>query len=645
VRPCVDCGRFPVKRILGDAVEVTADVFGDGHDRVSAVLRHRHERDRRWREVSMTALGNDRWTASFPADRLGLHRFCIRAWVDRFATWRADLEKRVAARQDVAVELEVGVQLIDAALAGAPGQAAAGLRAWRDRLLGPDPDGAVAAALDPELAALMRAHDPRPHAVDAPGELAVRVEPELARASAWYELFPRSFGDDGRHGTLRDVGGQLERIARMGFDVLYLPPVHPIGVSGRKGRNNATTGTPDDVGSPWAIGAEAGGHTAVHPALGTVDDVRWLAAEAERHGIALALDLAFQCSPDHPWVREHPAWFRHRPDGSIRYAENPPKRYEDIYPIDFESEDWQALWQALLEVVLFWIDQGVRVFRVDNPHTKPFAFWEWMIGQVKRDHPEVLMLSEAFTRPRVMERLAKLGFSQSYTYFTWRTAKWELVEYLTELTHTDVREYLRPNFWPNTPDILTEQMQTGGRPMFAARFLLAATLSSSYGVYGPAFELVERRPLRKGSEEYRDSEKYQLRSWRLDDPDSLEPLMTAVNAARREHPALRSNEGLHFHAVDNDQLMAYSKRTPDGDDVVLVIVNLDARWRQSGWTDLALAELGVTDGQAFELHDELSGATYVWRGARNYVELDPARAPGHLLRVVRARQPEPEAAR
>ena len=638
VRPCVDCGRFPAKRIQGDTVEVTADVFADGHDRVAAVLRHRHERDRRWRETPMAALGNDRWAAAFPADKLGLHRFSVRAWVDRFATWRADLEKRVAAEQDVAVELQVGVQLIDAALAGASGAGAERLRARRARLADADGEAAVRAALDPALAELMRVHDPRPHAVDAPFELAVRVEPELARASAWYELFPRSLDGAGRHGTLRDVVGALDRVQRMGFDVLYLPPVHPIGVTGRKGANNTTSAADGDPGSPWAIGGEAGGHTAVHPDLGTVDDVRELAGECERRGLARALDLAFQCSPDHPWVREHSEWFRHRPDGSIRHAENPPKRYEDIYPIDFESEDWPALWRALRDVVGFWIDQGVRVFRVDNPHTKPFDFWEWLIGEVKRDHPEVLMLSEAFTRPRVMERLAKLGFSQSYTYFAWRTAKWELVEYLTELTQTDVREYLRPNFWPNTPDILTEQMATGGRPMFAARLLLAATLTASYGIYGPAFELVERTPLRVGSEEYRDSEKYQLRRWNLEDPASLEPLITAVNAARRAHPALRTNERLRFHEVDNDQLIAYSKASADGEDVVLAVVNLDPRWRQAGWTRLDLSALGVEDGEAFEVDDVLSGASYVWRGPRNFVALDPARAPGHLLHVRPARE-------
>src|SRR5690242_15844403 len=522
IRPCVDGGRFCVKRVAGDRVQVTADVFADGHDTVAAVVRHRHDGERRFREVRMRPLGNDRFAAWFPVDELGRHTFTVRAWIDRFATWRNELERRVEAGQDVRVELAVGAELIAAAAAGAPAAAAADLAEWRKRVEDDDMDDASSAALAPALAELMTLHDPRPHCTDADRVVPVWVDRPLARFSAWYELFPRSLGGD-RHGTLADVAAALERVSGMGFDVLYLPPIHPIGDTHRKGPNNSPTSAPGDVGSPWAIGAATGGHTAVHPDLGTVADVRRLAAACAKRGIALALDIAFQCSPDHPWVTEHPEWFRHRPDGSIRYAENPPKRYEDIYPLDFECEAWEALWQALLDVVRFWIEQGVLVFRVDNPHTKPFGFWEWLIAEVKRDRPEVIFLAEAFTRPRVMERLAKVGFSQSYTYFTWRHTKHELQEYLRELTETDVAEYFRPNFWPNTPDILTEAMQLGGRPTFAARLVLAATLSASYGVYGPAFELVERRGLRAGSEEYLDSEKYQLRVWHLDDPGSLAP--------------------------------------------------------------------------------------------------------------------------
>jgi starch synthase (maltosyl-transferring) len=533
IRPCIDCGRFPVKRTVGDTLEVTADVFADGHDELGAVLRHRHESERRWRETPMEPLGNDRWRAAVPLDRLGRHHYSIRGWVDPFRTWRHQLERRVKAGQDVAVELLAGAEIVasSAEKAGRQGAAALGDRAAQLIAAARDGEGRADGALDPELLDLMNQHGLRPHVTDTP-ELEVWVETERARFSAWYELFPRSLGRADRHGTLTDVAGELDRIAAMGFDVLYLPPVHPIGESKRKGPNNAEEAEEGDLGSPWAIGSRLGGHTAVHPQLGIVEDVRELAEACRERGIELALDLAFQCAPDHPWVEEHPTWFKHRPDGRIRYAENPPKRYQDIVPLDFESEGWRELWQALLDVVNFWREQGVRVFRVDNPHTKPFELWDWLIGEVKRDDPEVIFLSEAFTRPRVMERLAKGGFTQSYTYFAWRIHKWELIDYLTELTQTDVAEYMRPNFWPNTPDILTEQLQAGGRPVFALRFVLAATLGASYGIYGPAFELMENRGLRPGSEEYLDSEKYQLRDCGQHGPEG------ASGAAAQRRPAL-----------------------------------------------------------------------------------------------------------
>jgi starch synthase (maltosyl-transferring) len=634
LRPCIDGGRFPVKRVAGDDVEVTADVFADGHDVVAAVVRHRRDGERRYSEVRMRPLGNDRFAASFPVEVLGRHSYAVRAWIDRFATWRDQLRRRVEAGQDVRVELAVGAELVEAAAAGAPTAAATELRRWRDRLTAEDAEAAAAAALDPALAGLMETHDPRPHHTDSELAVPVWVDRPLARFSAWYELFPRSLGGD-RHGTLRDVRGELERIAGMGFDVLYLPPIHPIGETHRKGRNNTPTAEAGDVGSPWAIGAAAGGHTAVHPDLGTVADVRRLAEACTKRGIALALDIAFQCSPDHPWVSEHPEWFRHRPDGSIRYAENPPKRYEDIYPLDFECDDWPGLWQALADVVRFWLRQGVSVFRVDNPHTKPFAFWEWLIADVTRDHPETIFLAEAFTRPRVMERLAKAGFTQSYTYFAWRNGKHELEGYLRELTQTGLRDYFRPNFWPNTPDILTEPMQTGGRPMFTARLVLAATLSASYGIYGPAFELLEGRGLRPGSEEYLDSEKYQLREWDVAGPDSLAPVVSAVNAARREHPALQTNERLEFRHVDNDMLLAYTKHTDDRADVVLCIVNLDPSYTQSGWIDLPLEHLGIETDGPYQVHDLLTDEAYTWQGGHNYVELDPHRVPAHVFHIRR----------
>ena len=459
-------------------------------------------------------------------------------------------------------------------------------------------------------------------------ELEVVVEPVRARFSTWYELFPRSVG------KLKDVERLLPDIAGMGFDVLYLPPVHPIGKTHRKGANNRAA-EPGEPGSPWAIGSEEGGHKSVDPNLGSLDDFRHLVKAAQNQGIDVALDIAFQCSPDHPYTREHPEWFKHRPDGSIQYAENPPKKYEDIYPFDFETEQWQSLWQELLSIVLFWIEQGVHVFRVDNPHTKPFAFWEWLIGEVKRTHPEVIMLAEAFTRPKVMYRLAKVGFSQSYTYFSWRNTAYELYQYFTELAQPPIREFFRPNLWPNTPDILTEYLQHGGRPAFQARLILAATLGASYGMYGPAFELMENRPREQGSEEYLDSEKYQVRTWERNRPDSLRELITIVNRIRRENPALQTDRGLRFHTTENDQLLAYSKSTPDNANVVLTVINVDPHHVQRGMVTLPLDELGIEKDRPYQAHELISGARYLWNGPRNFVELSPGSLPGQIFRFRR----------
>jgi starch synthase (maltosyl-transferring) len=422
----------------------------------------------------------------------------------------------------------------------------------------------------------------------------------------------------------------------MGFDILYLPPVHPIGVSHRKGKNNTTTPEKGDVGSPWAIGGAAGGHDAVNPELGTIEDFRALVEAARGRDMEVAIDLALQCSPDHPWVKEHPQWFRHRPDGSIRYAENPPKKYEDIYPINFDTEDWQALWHALEDVVRFWVRQGVRLFRVDNPHTKPFNFWEWLIGRIKTDHEDVIFLAEAFTKPRVMEYLAKLGFSQSYTYFTWRNNKWDLERYFEHLTQTPVKEYFRPNLWPNTPDILHEYLQTGGRNAFVIRLLLAATLSASYGIYGPAFELLESAPREPGSEEYLNSEKYEIRHWDVTAAHSLKELIARVNRIRRDHPALQRNDTLSFLELHNDQLFAYMKTSPRLDDVIMVIVNLDPYNTQGGMVRTPLAELGLTETEPYEVHDLLDDARYTWQGHWNYVELNPHILPAHVLHLKRS---------
>jgi starch synthase (maltosyl-transferring) len=539
------------------------------------------------------------------------------------------------ADQDVSVELEIGSSLVRAAGRRGNKVDAARLAGCADTLQRGGAAG-VRLALSDELAALMAEHPDRERAATYERQLPVQVDRPRARYGAWYEMFPRSSAPEaGRHGTFADAEARLPYVAAMGFDVLYLPPIHPIGMTHRKGRNNAETASPGDPGSPWAIGGAEGGHTSLHPELGTFDDFAQLVRSARRHGLEVALDLAYQCSADHPYLREHPEWFRRRPDGTIQYAMNPPKRYQDIYPFDFETAGWRALWEELRSIVRFWVERDVRIFRVDNPHTKPFAFWEWLIADTARDHPEVIFLAEAFTRPKVMYRLAKLGFTQSYTYFTWRTTKAELEAYFTELTATPVREFFRPNLWPNTPDILHAFLQDGGRPAFIVRFVLAATLGANYGIYGPAFELCVARPVAPGSEEYLDSEKYQLVHWEIERPDSLADLIARVNRIRREHVALWSDWSLRFHPVDNEQLLCYSKSAPDRGDVVLVIANLDPGRVHSGWTALDLDALGLRADAPYGVRDLLTGARYGWRGARNYVELGEGALPVHIFAVER----------
>ncbi|MBI2219678.1 MAG: alpha-1,4-glucan--maltose-1-phosphate maltosyltransferase [Acidobacteria bacterium] len=644
VQPQVDGGRFPVKRCVGEAVTVQADIFADGHDVVAAVLKFR-EREYddaaagAWREIPMLPLGNDRWEARFTVERVALYEFTVQGWVDRFATWRDGLSKKVAAGQDVALELQEGALMVRAALVvsavadGHPRTDGERLEGFLDALERGEQADRHAAALSPELWALMLRCDDRTAAATIDPPLTVLGERERARAGAWYEMFPRSYSPEpGRSATFAEAAERLAGIAEMGFDVVYLSPIHPIGTTFRKGRNNRLEPAPADPGSPWAIGGSAGGHTSVEPGLGTLDDFDRFVAVAERLGLEVALDLAYQASPDHPYVAEHPEWFRQRPDGSIKHAENPPKKYQDIYPFDFDSKDWRALWDELKNIVEFWIGHGVKIFRVDNPHTKPFRFWEWMIAGIRRRHPDTIFLSEAFTRPKVMRHLAKLGFSQSYTYFTWRNSKPELVEYFTELTQTDVREYMRPNLFVNTPDILHEYLQRGGRPAFRVRLLLAATLGASYGVYS-GFEVYENRAVRAGSEEYLNSEKYEFRHWDWNQPDTLRPLIARVNAIRHEHAALRSNWGLRFHQTDNDHLICYSKRSPDGGDALLIVANLDPHVMQHGWIRVPVAEFGLVPDRGYEAHDLLSGETYYWHGEWDYVRLDPQLRPGHILRL------------
>src|SRR6266516_804835 len=620
VQPEIDCGRFPIKRTIGETVDVEADVFADGYDVVACVLRYRHEDDETWSEIAMEPLGNDHWRAQFAVGKLGQYIYTIAGWPDPFQTWYQDFLKRISAGQDVTVDLVSGARLLQAAAQRAAGTDAAKLKHLASDLKPAD--------VDDRLSALASSYADRTDATFHK-ELRVTVDPVRARFSTWYEMFPRSCG------TFKHCRRVLPEIAELGFDVLYFPPIHPIGHSHRKGKNNAREAGPGDPGSPWAIGSEEGGHKAIHAELGTLEDFRNLVAEAKRKGIEIALDLAYQCSPDHPYVNEHPEWFRWRPDGTVQYAENPPKKYEDIYPFEFETPHWRSLWEELKSIVEFWIDQGVRIFRVDNPHTKPFDFWEWMIRDLKKKHPDLIFLSEAFTRPNIMYHLAKLGFNQSYTYFTWRNTKHELTEYFTELTRTEVAEFFRPNLWPNTPDILHEYLQRGGRPAFMARLVLAATLGANYGIYGPAFELCENRALRQGSEEYLDSEKYQIRAWDTGSPDSLKGLVARVNEIRRENPALQSDWSLRFHTVDNDQLIVYSKATEDLSDIILVIVNLDPHYKQSGWVEVPLQDFQLAANQSYQVHDLLTGARYLWQGARNYVELNPSALPAHIFKVRR----------
>ena len=633
VSPEVDAGRFPSKRTVGDRVAVEADIFADGHDALSCVIRYRHESYTGWQEAPMTPLENDRWRGEFTVSQLGRYLYTVQGWVDPFETWSRQFAKRLQAGQDVKLELEAAARMVEATARRAAGDDAARLLADAESLR--QGIGGAASVLSGDLGELMDRHADRSLSTSYPRELEVLVDPKVARFSTWYELFPRSAGEPGRHGTFADVERRLPYIAGMGFDVLYLPPIHPIGRSHRKGANNSVKAAPGEPGSPWAIGSDDGGHKSVHPELGTLEEFRHLVRVAHEQGLAVALDLAYQCSPDHPYTREHPEWFRHRPDGSIQYAENPPKKYEDILPFDFEGESWRELWAELLSIVHFWIDQGVTIFRVDNPHTKPFPFWEWLIGEVKKRNPEVIFLAEAFTRPKVMFRLAKAGFSQSYTYFAWRNTSWELKQYFTELTQSAISDYFRPNLWPNTPDILTEYLQTGGKPAFAARLVLAATLGASYGIYGPAFELCESRAKEPGSEEYLDSEKYQLRSWELENPDSLRGLIALVNKVRRENPALQSDSGLRFHSTENDQLLAYTKSTPDLADVVLTVVNLDPHHSQTGMVTLPLETLGLDGDRSYQAHELLSGARYLWTGPRNYVEINPFAVPAQIFRFRR----------
>ena len=674
VTPELDCGRYPVKRVVGDVVLVGADILKEGHDLIAAQLVVRAPGEPAAATPMRYDYNEDRWFGEFTVDRVGRWHFVVEAWTDVWESWRAGFRKKVDAGVDVRVELKEAALLIKAASRRAnTASARAALTQSSKAFDAADnvpSDAVLQRAMDSDLAALMRQHFLPRDITRYPRELAIVVDRERARFSSWYELFPRSTDPSGKHGTFRTALAELPRIAKLGFDVLYLPPIHPIGRTFRKGKNNALTPEPNDVGSPWAIGNEQGGHDAVNPDLGTLEDFDAFVVAARKHGIEIALDYALQCSPDHPWVRDHPDWFHQRPDGTIAYAENPPKKYQDIYPLDFWCTDRRNLWEACRDVLLHWISHGVKIFRVDNPHTKPFAFWEWLIEDIQAEHPDVIFFAEAFTRPKRMRSLAKLGFTMSYTYFTWKNSAWELRDYCTELNTPPATDYYRGNFFVNTPDILNEYLVAGGRPAFRARLVLAATLSPLYGMYA-GYELIENVPLKEGSEEYLHSEKYQIRVRDWDAAGNINAEIAHLNRIRRETPALQRFGNLRFHVSENEQVLFYHKAgssareagsgkrdvptpapsessevpaqalppsrfpLPAKDPDLLVVVNLDPKNVQATMVHVPIAELGIAPDTPYVVHDLLTGARFTWQGERNYVRLDPNEQVAHVLRVER----------
>ncbi len=641
IEPAVDGGRFPAKGVVGEEIEVGADVFSDGHDSVSAAVLYRRPAESEMQRLPMVHGGNDRWTARFKLLEPGTYRFTVEGWVDHFATWQHDLAKRFEAGQDAEVHLVEGSRLIEDAVDRADGAdrellagAVKELRAATKSPRAKNPvDRRVQFALADDLRSAMSRNADHELATRFEREYEIFVERERALFSSWYERFPRSTAAvPGKHGTFKDCIRLLPDIARMGFDVWYLPPIHPIGETNRKGKNNSAEAAPDDVGSPWAIGSREGGHKSIHPQLGTMADFEALVKEAGKNGIEIALDLALQCSPDHPYVSEHPEWFKWRSDGTIQYAENPPKKYQDVVPIDFETKAWEELWEELRSIVLFWAEKGVRIFRVDNPHTKPFDFWEWLIRESRAEYPDLIFLAEAFTRPKVMYRLAKAGFSQSYTYFTWRNTKKEIEHYITELSKTSASHFFRPNFWPNTPDILPEILQFGGRQAFITRVVLAATLSSNYGIYGPLFELCIGEAI-PGTEEYLHSEKYEIRSFDAERKGHIREIVTRLNAIRRDNPALQRTHNVTFLPVENEFLLAVAKTDKESGNTIVVVANLDLHHTQSGWIHLPADSIDLPENQSFLVHDLLSEDRFVWSGRTNYVQLSPHALPAHIFRL------------
>ncbi len=628
IQPQVDNGLYPAKRTIGERVDVTADIFGDGHDHIRAQLLYKHSSASKWTTIELNPGMNDSWSASFITDQKGIYSFTIQAWIDHFDTWFDGFKKKAAADVDVHVELQEG-SIILRKLAKSSNEE---LIELANTLKDGDYARSIALVLSDRFARIVHDNPLIEFETRYEKEFFISVEHKKANYSTWYELFPRSASLEGKHGTFKDVIKLLPRVHAMGFDVLYLPPIHPIGKINRKGKNNNVKSEKGEPGSPWAIGSDEGGHKAIHPELGTLDDYKKLIAEASKHGIDLALDLAFQCAPDHPYVKEHPEWFKQRPDGSIQYAENPPKKYQDIYPFNFETEAWEALWDELKSVIIFWIEQGVKIFRVDNPHTKPIPFWQWAIAEVNKAHPDIIFLSEAFTRPKIMASLGKAGFTQSYTYFTWRVSKGEIIEYMNELVHGPSRNYFRPNFWPNTPDILPFHLQHQGENVFILRLALAATLSASYGMYGPSYEFYENTPV-PGREEYINSEKYEIRKYDWKKTNRTTDIISLINKARREHPALQSTWNMQFCSIEDPNLVAYIKATDDLSDIVLVVVNIDPHNRHSGYVQLPKERLKLGNRINVKLKDLITDEQYTWTQEWNYIELDPYKMPFHLFKL------------
>jgi starch synthase (maltosyl-transferring) len=633
VQPEINAGRFPIKRVVGEEILVTADVHHDGHDALRAVVQYRREGEKDWHETPMHETQDDVWEGRWIVNHVGSYEYTVVAWIDSFETWRKNMVKKMDAGIPTLNDFLEGADLIETAALLAKKTDATEMRACAALLRSDQQRRGLDSAFAKTMIDYMSRYGSREHAVTYDRILQVRVDSLEAGYGAWYEMFPRSAGYNLQRGaTLREAESRLSSIAEMGFSVVYLPPIHPIGKSFRKGPNNQISANPLDPGSPWAIGSNEGGHKAVNPALGTLDDFDHFVQTANQHRLHVALDLAYQCSPDHPYIQEHPDWFRHRPDGSVHYAENPPKLYQDIVPFDFECQDSEHLWLELKSIVEFWISHGVNIFRADNPHTKPYRFWEWLIAEIQKEHPGTLFLAEAFTRPKIMRYLAKCGFTQSYSYFTWRNSKQELTDYLTELTQTSAADYFRPNFFTNTPDILPAYLQEGGRPAHAVRLILAATLSANYGIYGPAFELCESQGL-LGTEDYEDSEKYQIRVWDWNKLGSIKELVTQVNRIRHENLALHSNRGLRFYPSNSDTLLCYSRSTADASNILFVVVNLDPHQAQEGWVHFSGSDIGLKDEALLDMHDLLSDTHYRWVHPANYVRLDPFVSPAHIFRV------------